>query len=177
MYRIYEKGVLRAGENVWTLPSHLIVKHEEVVVKCQYDSADQHTLVRDLVLGMVYNVTIGHTFTVVLITERTAHALSPSQQPEEPATRTDPGQPVLMLPWGPFWVSPCNLGQDPPQYRVRERSGGMERSGRRGPTGSSPDGWLRNSTPQGRFFRFIGDLGSLISAACHSSIYPPSVAT
>ena len=64
-----------------TLPPHLIVKHEEVVIKCQHDSADQHTLVQDLVLSKVCRIA-GRTFTVVLTMEQTAHVLSP-RQPEE----------------------------------------------------------------------------------------------
>ena len=58
---------------------HLIIEHEKVVIKCQYDPEDQQILIRDLVLDAVHNIAAEHTFVVVLITEITARVLSASQ--------------------------------------------------------------------------------------------------
>ena len=54
------------------MPPHLIVKDEQVVIKCQYGSAGQKRLVESLVPEATYKFTRGHTFATVLITERAA---------------------------------------------------------------------------------------------------------
>ena len=65
------------------MPSHLVVKYEQIVVKRQSNHAGQQILVRESVHIAAYKVTTGHTFAVVLVTVRAAHILSPSSHSEE----------------------------------------------------------------------------------------------
>ena len=50
------------------LSSHLIVNHEQVVIKCQCGSGDHQSLVEGLVSSTDYEVTAERTFAVVLMT-------------------------------------------------------------------------------------------------------------
>lgn len=51
------------------MPPHLIVKDKQIVIKCQYGSADQKILVESLVPEAMCKVTGEHTFATVLIIE------------------------------------------------------------------------------------------------------------
>ena len=59
--------------------AHLIVEHEEVVIKRQGDSAPPHTLVEGLVPDAVYDlVTVERTLMIALMNERSARVVSRS---------------------------------------------------------------------------------------------------
>lgn len=100
---------------------HLIVKDQEVVVKCQGDRADQQILVQDSVPKTTHKPTAECTFSVVLKAERIARVMNSSEKRVE---RTSLGHPAPTAQRRPSWVGSGSLG-NPSHCGVRACESGV----------------------------------------------------